>query len=224
VADVTDEAQVAALFDAPFDVVVANAGGGARAAARSTLEHWNADAGGQPDRHLPDLPRGAARDGRGRTADRHGLDRQPEGRADVAAYAAAKHGVLGLVRSVALEVAKRGITCNAICPGFVDTPGSEARRCGSADAVRLAARGRWRGRVGQPDGPLIDARRGDGGGAVPASPGRDGQRPRAVGFGGRGMMRSAQGPAVETPAAAVAEALRVPGGRGAICATPAARA
>ena len=39
----------------------------------------------------------------------------------VSAYSAAKHGVLGLVRSLALEVARDGITCNAICPGFVDT-------------------------------------------------------------------------------------------------------
>ena len=37
------------------------------------------------------------------------------------AYHAAKHGVLGLVRSVALEVADKGVTANAICPGFVDT-------------------------------------------------------------------------------------------------------
>ena len=37
------------------------------------------------------------------------------------AYHAAKHGVLGLVRSVALEVAVAGVTVNAICPGFVDT-------------------------------------------------------------------------------------------------------
>ena len=37
------------------------------------------------------------------------------------AYHAAKHGVLGLVRSVALEVAAEGVTVNAICPGFVDT-------------------------------------------------------------------------------------------------------
>jgi NAD(P)-dependent dehydrogenase (short-subunit alcohol dehydrogenase family) len=38
------------------------------------------------------------------------------------AYCAAKHGVLGLCRALALEAAERGVTVNAICPGFVDTP------------------------------------------------------------------------------------------------------
>ncbi|MGE3690052.1 MAG: SDR family NAD(P)-dependent oxidoreductase [Novosphingobium sp.] len=37
------------------------------------------------------------------------------------AYTASKHGVLGLVRTLALELAGKGVTCNAICPGFTDT-------------------------------------------------------------------------------------------------------
>jgi 3-hydroxybutyrate dehydrogenase len=39
----------------------------------------------------------------------------------IAAYAASKHGVLGLVRAAAAELARDGITVNAVCPGFVDT-------------------------------------------------------------------------------------------------------
>ncbi|MGV6801318.1 MAG: 3-hydroxybutyrate dehydrogenase [bacterium] len=38
------------------------------------------------------------------------------------AYVAAKHGLIGLTKTVALEVALEGITCNAICPGYVETP------------------------------------------------------------------------------------------------------
>ncbi|HEX8097121.1 MAG TPA: 3-oxoacyl-ACP reductase FabG [Pyrinomonadaceae bacterium] len=39
----------------------------------------------------------------------------------IAAYSASKHGVLGLTRSVALEVAAKGVTVNAVCPGYVET-------------------------------------------------------------------------------------------------------
>jgi NAD(P)-dependent dehydrogenase (short-subunit alcohol dehydrogenase family) len=51
-----------------------------------------------------------------------------------AAYAAAKHGVLGLTRVVASEVADLGITVNAICPGYADTPMTDAA------AVNIASR------------------------------------------------------------------------------------
>ncbi len=59
--------------------------------------------------------------GRGRivnVASAHGLVASPF----KSAYVAAKHGVIGLTKTVALELAEHGITCNAICPGYVMTP------------------------------------------------------------------------------------------------------
>jgi NAD(P)-dependent dehydrogenase (short-subunit alcohol dehydrogenase family) len=44
----------------------------------------------------------------------------------LAAYTASKHGLLGLVRSAAAEVASKGVTVNAVCPGYVDTPMTDA--------------------------------------------------------------------------------------------------
>jgi len=44
----------------------------------------------------------------------------------IAAYAASKHGVLGLTKCAALEVAAQGVTVNAVCPGYVDTPMTDA--------------------------------------------------------------------------------------------------
>lgn len=45
-----------------------------------------------------------------------------KGYAYTSAYCASKHGLLGLTRAMALELAESGVTINAICPGFVDTP------------------------------------------------------------------------------------------------------
>ncbi len=56
-------------------------------------------------------------------ASAHGLVASPY----KVAYVAAKHGVVGLTKAVALEVAETQITCNAICPGFVRTPLAEAQ-------------------------------------------------------------------------------------------------
>jgi len=56
-------------------------------------------------------------------ASAHGL----VGSAFKSAYVAAKHGMLGLTKVTALEVAEKGITCNAICPGYVYTPLVEAQ-------------------------------------------------------------------------------------------------
>jgi 3-hydroxybutyrate dehydrogenase len=50
------------------------------------------------------------------------------------AYVAAKHGIVGLTKVVALETAQEGITCNAICPGYVYTPLVEAQIEGQAKA------------------------------------------------------------------------------------------
>ncbi|HEV7457850.1 MAG TPA: 3-hydroxybutyrate dehydrogenase [Roseococcus sp.] len=56
-------------------------------------------------------------------ASAHGLVASPY----KSAYVAAKHGVVGMTKSIALEIAESPITCNAICPGFVRTPLAEAQ-------------------------------------------------------------------------------------------------
>ncbi|MCI0654281.1 MAG: 3-hydroxybutyrate dehydrogenase [Methylococcaceae bacterium] len=54
------------------------------------------------------------------------------------AYVTAKHGLLGLTRAVALEVAEQGITCNAICPGYVFTPLVENQIADTAKARKMS--------------------------------------------------------------------------------------
>ena len=61
-------------------------------------------------------------------ASAHGLVASPF----KAAYVAAKHGIVGLTKVAALETAEQGITCNAICPGYVYTPLVEAQIDGQA--------------------------------------------------------------------------------------------
>ena len=120
--DVTSETSIDALFDAPFDVVVANAGAGSPGkVADITLDAWNATIAVNLTgtfltfrAALRDMHEGGRLIAVASTA-------ALQGGATVPAYSAAKHGGLGLVRSLAKDVARSGITCNAICPGFVDT-------------------------------------------------------------------------------------------------------
>ncbi|MFM2421797.1 MAG: hypothetical protein RL291_327 [Pseudomonadota bacterium] len=77
----------------------------------------------------------------------------------VAAYTAAKHAVIGLTRSFALELAESGITVNAVCPGFVETPMLDASisnivaKTGRSkdDAQRALTSGNPQRRVIQPE-------------------------------------------------------------------------
>ena len=77
----------------------------------------------------------------------------------VAAYCAAKHGLVGLTRALALEVATRGVTVNAVCPGFTDTDivadavANIVRKTGrTADQARAElAAGNPQGRLVRPD-------------------------------------------------------------------------
>jgi 3-hydroxybutyrate dehydrogenase len=66
-------------------------------------------------------------------ASAHGLVASPY----KSAYVAAKHGVIGLTKTVALESARQGVTCNAICPGYVWTPLVEKQIADQARAHKL---------------------------------------------------------------------------------------
>jgi 3-hydroxybutyrate dehydrogenase len=60
----------------------------------------------------------------------HGLVASPY----KSAYVADTHGVMGLTKTIALEVAEQGVTCNAICPGYVQTPLVEGQIADTAKA------------------------------------------------------------------------------------------
>ncbi|RWF41881.1 MAG: SDR family oxidoreductase [Mesorhizobium sp.] len=129
-ADVTNEAAMAGLYTqaetarGPFDIVVANAGmAGSTPAHKTTLADWqrtlDVNLTGAFLTVKPALASMAARKA-GRIvfiASTAGL----KGYAYVAPYVAAKHGVVGLMRALAAETAKSGVTVNAVCPGFVET-------------------------------------------------------------------------------------------------------
>ncbi|MDX8526030.1 SDR family NAD(P)-dependent oxidoreductase [Mesorhizobium sp. MSK_1335] len=129
-ADVTNEAEMADVYRkaqaarGPFDIVVANAGmAGSAPAHKTSLADWqrtlDVNLTGSFLTVKPALPGMLARK-QGRivfVASTAGL----KGYAYVAPYVAAKHGVVGLMRALAAETAKSGVTVNAVCPGFVET-------------------------------------------------------------------------------------------------------
>jgi len=130
-ADVTDEQSVAQLYQqaqatrGPIGIVVANAGGAQSAPAEKiSRELWtetlSVNLTGAFFSVQPALASMRQR-GWGRVifiASTAGLKAYPY----VAPYVAAKHGVVGLSRALALETAKAGITVNAVCPGYTETP------------------------------------------------------------------------------------------------------
>jgi NAD(P)-dependent dehydrogenase (short-subunit alcohol dehydrogenase family) len=128
--DVTDPDNVAAAFDkassvlGPVDILVNNAGAAATAPFyRMDNPLWrrmlsvNLDGVFYCTRAVYD---GMRKSGWGRIVN-IASTAAVKGYAYVSAYCAAKHGVLGLTRALALEAARTGVTVNAVCPGYTDT-------------------------------------------------------------------------------------------------------
>jgi NAD(P)-dependent dehydrogenase (short-subunit alcohol dehydrogenase family) len=128
--DVTNEPAMALVFSeaekarGPIDIVIANAGmSGSNPAHRTSLAEWqrtlDVNLTGSFLTVKPALAGMTARKA-GRivfVASTAGL----KGYAYVAPYVAAKHGMVGLMRALATELVRTGVTVNAVCPGFVET-------------------------------------------------------------------------------------------------------
>lgn len=120
-------AQVEATWAAP-DVLVANAGAGTAAPLHETTdEQWAAMLDlnlTAPFRCIRRAVPAMVERGSGRIVVVASVAAK-QGEPYISAYAASKHGILGVVRSAASELARTGVTVNAVCPGYVDTPMTE---------------------------------------------------------------------------------------------------
>ncbi|HUQ07848.1 MAG TPA: SDR family oxidoreductase, partial [Kofleriaceae bacterium] len=74
-----------------------------------------------------------------------------KGFAGQAAYAAAKHGVIGLTRSAALDYARSKLRINAVCPGIIETPMMDRFSGGTSEGRQRVIAQEPVGRMGQPE-------------------------------------------------------------------------
>jgi NAD(P)-dependent dehydrogenase (short-subunit alcohol dehydrogenase family) len=171
VADITRESDCAAMVEAaraahgPIDIVVANAGMAESVSFKKmSLADWQRSldvnltgafltvkaALADVTRNAPDMSRRIVF-----IASTAGLKGYPY----VAAYCASKHGVIGLAHALSVELASSGVSVNAVCPGYTETPMLEAAASNiaaktgrsAADSRRELARDNAHGRLVTPE-------------------------------------------------------------------------